>query len=127
MPITLIGGNKAKQDRAILIGGFCFFCIFAKNYCRFDRMANTTGQKFGGRTKGTPNADNKPIKEKFNQLMDGYSIEQMKVDLMAIEKPEERLKIIIGLAEYFLPKMARVELTGEDGNAIEYKLSLNLG
>jgi hypothetical protein len=90
-------------------------------------MANLTGQKFGGRTKGTPNADNKPIKEKFNQLMDGYSIDQMTADLMAIEKPEERLKIVIGLAEYFLPKMARVELTGDDGSPIEYKLSLNLG
>lgn len=74
-------------------------------------MANTTGKKWGGRTKGTPNADNKPIKEKFDQLLSTYSVEQMAEDLANIENPAERLKIIIGLAEFIIPKMARSEVS----------------
>jgi len=74
-------------------------------------MANTTGKKWGGRTKGTPNANNKPIKEKFDQLLSQYSVEQMARDLSDIDNPAERLKIIIGLAEFIIPKMARSEVS----------------
>lgn len=74
-------------------------------------MANTTGKKWGGRTKGTPNVENKPIKEKFDQLLSTYSVEQMAEDLANIENPAERLKIIIGLAEFIIPKMARSEVS----------------
>lgn len=78
-------------------------------------MANLTGRKFGGRTKGTPNVDNKPIKEKFDQLLSTYSVEQMADDLLSIENPADRLKIIIGLAEFLIPKMARSEVSVEAG------------
>lgn len=89
-------------------------------------MANTTGKKWGGRTKGTPNKETQPIKEKFNQLLSSYSVEQMTTDLMSIENPAERMKIILGLAEFIIPKMARTEVTGEDGEAVQFKISLAL-
>lgn len=89
-------------------------------------MANTTGKKWGGRAKGTPNAENKPIREKFNQLLSIYSVEQMADDLANIENPVERLKIIIGLAEFIIPKMARV--THEGGESpVQFQISLDLG
>ena len=89
-------------------------------------MANTTGKKWGGRTKGTPNKETQPIKEKFNQLLSSYSVEQMKIDLLDIENHVDRLKIILGLAEFIIPKMARTEVTGEDGEPVQFKISLAL-
>jgi hypothetical protein len=73
-----------------------------------------TGKKTGGGSrKGIPNKDVAPIREKFNQLLEGYSIEMMLKDLKAIERPEERLKIIAGLAEFAIPKLARTEVKQE--------------
>ena len=89
-------------------------------------MANTTGQKFGGRTKGTPNKEISPVREKFNQLLDLYSVEQMKKDLIDIENPAERIKIIIGLAEFVIPKLARTAIEGGD-SPVQFQISLDLG
>lgn len=89
-------------------------------------MANTTGKKFGGRQKGTGNLATQPIKDKVNQLIDGYSIEAMQKDLSNIEKPEDRLRILMGLMEFVIPKIARTELTGKDGSEVTFKVSLNL-
>jgi len=66
-----------------------------------------------GRPKGSQNKDVAPIREKFNQLLEGYGLDQMLTDLMAIERPEERLKIIAGLAEFAIPKLARTEVKQE--------------
>lgn len=72
----------------------------------------------GGSRKGKGNKDVAPIREKFQQLLDGYGIEQMTADLFAIDKPEERIKIIMGLAEYVIPKLARTEVSGVDDKNI---------
>lgn len=80
------------------------------------------GKKTGGRTKGTSNREVAPIREKFQQLLDGYGIDQMLTDLMSIEKPEQRLSIVAGLAEYVIPKLARTEVKNEDGNTITLKV-----
>lgn len=63
----------------------------------------------GGSRKGKGNKDLKEPREKFQQLLDGYSIDQMKADLMNL-KPQERLSIIMGLAEFIVPKLARTEI-----------------
>ncbi len=68
------------------------------------------GKKTGGATrKGKGNKNLQPVREKFQQLLDGYGIDQMKADLMSL-KPHERLSIIMGLAEYIVPKLARTEI-----------------
>jgi len=73
-----------------------------------------------GRKKGSQNKDLKPIREKFNQLLDGYSIEDMIDDLRSLE-PKDRLNIINGISEYIIPKLARTELTGKDGDEIKVR------
>lgn len=86
-------------------------------------MARPKGSpKLGGRKKGTPNKTTQPIREKFQQLLDGYGIDQMLTDLMSIDKPEQRLNIVISLAEYIVPKLARTEVKNEDGNTITLKV-----
>lgn len=79
------------------------------------------GTKTGGRTKGTPNVVNQPLKEKFSKLLDGYSVELMIKDLKTLE-PAERLRIVTGLAEFIVPKLQRSEVKNEDGNEITIKL-----
>ena len=73
-------------------------------------MAKPKGsQKVGGRVKGTPNKVTAPIREKFEQLLDEYGIDQMVKDLQALS-PKDRMTIISGLAEYIVPKLARTEI-----------------
>jgi hypothetical protein len=61
-----------------------------------------------GRPKGAKNKTTKEVKERFQQLVDSYSLEQMKIDLMELE-PGERLRIITGLLDFFIPKLNRTD------------------
>lgn len=74
-----------------------------------------------GRKQGSQNKNIAPIREKFQQLLEGYSIELMTKDLKSIE-PAERLRIVTGLAEFIVPKLQRTEVKNEDGNEITIRL-----
>ncbi len=74
-----------------------------------------------GRTKGSQNKNIAPIREKFQQLLDGYTIELMLKDLKGLEGGE-RLRIVSGLAEFIIPKMNRTEVKNDDGNQITLKI-----
>lgn len=75
----------------------------------------------GGSRKGKPNKSVAPIREKFQQLLDGYTIELMLKDLKGLEGGE-RLRIVSGLAEFIIPKMNRTEVKNDDGNQITLKI-----
>ena len=77
--------------------------------------------KTGGKTKGTPNKATSSVRDKFAQLLEGYSIELMTKDLKSVE-PVERLRIVTGLAEFIIPKMNRTEVKNEDGNEITIRV-----
>ena len=66
---------------------------------------NTTGKKFGGRQKGTPNKLSNKIKEKLSKLIDeviaSFDIEDM--------TKAERLKLIQLAMPYVLTKPQRLE------------------
>ena len=66
------------------------------------------GQRPVGRGKGKQNKVTEEVREKFQQLMDSYSIHQMKADLMELEAAD-RLKIISGLLDFFIPKLNRTD------------------
>lgn len=67
--------------------------------------------KSGGRVAGTPNRITTDIRDKFRQLLDMITIEQLRDDLMMVD-PKDRLNIIAGLSEYLVPKLARIEHEG---------------
>jgi hypothetical protein len=77
---------------------------------RDERGRFLPGQRVVGRQKGTSNKVTTEVREKFQQLVDSYSIEQMKADLMELE-PVERLKIVTGLLDFFIPKLNRTDHT----------------
>lgn len=63
-----------------------------------------------GRPKGSVNKDIAPIREKFQQLLDGIGLDVLIKDLYSLE-PLERLRIISNLSEYVTPKLQRSDNT----------------
>lgn len=65
-------------------------------------MANTTGYKFGGRQKGTPNRTTKETRELLKLIIDNElsGLPQILKQM----KPYQRADIITRLIQYVLPK-----------------------
>lgn len=61
-----------------------------------------------GKPKGAKNKVATEIREKFKELLEAVTVEQMANDLQQL-KPAERLNILMGLAEYITPKLARTQ------------------
>lgn len=71
------------------------------------------GKKTGGRKKGTPNQDNAKIKEAFHLLIESNTGNMTDwLSRVASTDPKGALTILLGLAEYILPKQSRVESEG---------------
>lgn len=75
-------------------------------------MANTTGQKFGGRKKGTTNRDTLIIREKFQSLVED-NLKVLQADLDKL-KPFERVKLIIELGKFVLPTLKAIEIQADE-------------
>ncbi|MDG0967763.1 MAG: hypothetical protein P8N93_05540 [Flavobacteriaceae bacterium] len=79
---------------------------------------NTTGKKYGGRKKGTPNKLTAEVKEKIKHLLDGA------IDSINLSEctTAERIRLIeIGL-RYTLPTMKQVEKYPEtEYHSIDFK------
>ncbi len=77
-------------------------------------MANTTGKKWGGRRKGTPNKSTAEIREAFQLLVADKLPKLSKwIDEVAKENPEKALIIIAKYSEFVLPKLQRTEISGD--------------
>ena len=76
---------------------------------------NTTGKKFGGRQKGTPNKLSNKIKEKLSKLIDeviaSFDIEDM--------TKAERLKLIQLAMSYVLTKPQQEEVEQQQNFTVE--------
>ena len=75
-------------------------------------MANTTGKKFGGRQKGTPNKVNTTTAE-TKQLLQNIvtkQIEKLETTLNKLE-PVERVNALSKLLPYILPKQQDIAIT----------------
>lgn len=71
-------------------------------------MANTTGQKFGGRAKGTPNKNTAEIRETLQKFI-STNIESLQSDFDNLE-PQQRIKVFIELSKFVLPTLKATEL-----------------
>lgn len=88
-------------------------------------MANTTKQKFGGRTKGTTNKTTAELREKFSLLLES-NFDKLQKDIDLLE-PKDRIKTILELAKFVVPTLRAVELSTEDGNGFNTVISLGSG
>ena len=72
-------------------------------------MANTTGKKYGGRQKGTPNRITKELRSLLKEIIfEELSDIQEKLDLL---EPKERLEILVKLIPFVLPKVNSISHT----------------
>ena len=72
-------------------------------------MANTTGKKYGGRQKGTPNKLTKELRTLLKDIM--YDeLEQIQEHLGALN-PKYRVELLIKLMPYILPKTTSISHT----------------
>ena len=72
-------------------------------------MANTTGNKYGGRQKGTPNRITKELRSLLKDVMyDEIGELQERLETL---NPKERVELIIKLMPYVLPKVTSVSHT----------------
>ena len=85
------------------------------NYKQFRIDMNTTGKKFGGRTKGTPNKLNSEIKDKLSSIIseaiDSFDIEDM--------TKAERLKLIQLGMPYIITKPQQEEIQEQHNITVE--------
>ena len=69
-------------------------------------MANTSGKKYGGRQKGTPNRLTKELRAVLKDVL-YQELEQIE-DRLDLLEPKDRLELIIKLMPYVLPKVTSV-------------------
>jgi hypothetical protein len=84
------------------------------------------GERRGGRKAGTPNKATANAREAFARLVEG-NVDRVQgwLDQIAVtDGPKAALMCFLDLAEYHVPKLARTELTGQDGGPVTIKHEL---
>jgi hypothetical protein len=71
-----------------------------------------TGTKTGGRTAGTANKTTAEVRKQFSLLLEN-NIDNLQSDIDSL-KPAERIKLILDLAGFVIPKMKAVEVTQQE-------------
>ncbi|MDA9333747.1 hypothetical protein N9Q52_01690 [Polaribacter sp.] len=69
-------------------------------------MANTTGVKYGGRQKGTPNKLTKELRSVLKDIL-YQELEEVQERFKLLE-PKERIELLIKLMPYALPKVTSI-------------------
>lgn len=69
-------------------------------------MANTTGNKYGGRTKGTPNRLTKELRTVLKDMV-YRELESIESRLDELDS-KERIELIIKLMPYVFPKLQTI-------------------
>ena len=70
-----------------------------------------------GRPKGKPNKNTQEIKDAFKHLIED-NLDNMTSWLanIAKENPAKAIDLVLRMSEFYLPKLARTEVTGADGD-----------
>jgi hypothetical protein len=81
-----------------------------------------------GRPKGTKNKNTKIVRQAFQQLTED-NLENMTIWLsqVASEDPSKALDIMLRLSEYIIPKLARTEVTGSEGEDLFKNIKFQFG
>ena len=79
-----------------------------------------------GRPKGSMNKDTRQVREAFQRLLELNTENMIEwLTRVAADNPAKALEICGNLAEYVVPRLARTELTGADGEAIRAEFSVS--
>ena len=73
---------------------------------------NTTGKKYGGRKKGTPNKLTKELREVLKNVL--YNeIENIEESLKSLE-PKQRIELLVKLMPFIFPKITSVHFREDE-------------
>jgi hypothetical protein len=76
----------------------------------------TFGKNNSGRPKGSVNKSNNKIRETFQLLLEN-NIEKIQDDLNELE-PKDRIKLLLDLSNFIIPKMKSVDLKADKTETI---------
>lgn len=80
------------------------------------------GKKTGGRVAGVPNKATQNAREAIAAFVDDNAHRLVEwLDRIAEDSPKDAFNCFQSVIEYHIPKLARTELTGKNGGAIETK------
>lgn len=81
-----------------------------------------------GKKPGTPNKVTKEIRTAYQNLVE-MNLDNMTVWLsqVAAEDPNKAMDLMLRLSEYIIPKLARQELTGKDGEELFHNIKFEFG
>lgn len=80
------------------------------------------GAKTGGRQKGTPNKATTDVRAAIAAFASA-NVGRMSEWLDAIEDPAKAMDLYLRAIEYHIPKLARSEVTGAGGGALQVNVS----
>ena len=88
-----------------------------------ESLANRNGRPPGAKNKNTV-----AIREAYQQLVE-FNLENMStwIAQVAADNPEKAVDLMIKLSEYVIPKLARTEVTGKDGDDLFKNLTFEFG
>lgn len=93
-------------------------------------MANTTGKKFGGRKKGTPNKSTQAVREVIAKFADEVAPDftQWILDVAAEGDKGRAADLYLKAIEYHIPKLARTENQDldKDGKPTDKKIMVEI-
>lgn len=80
------------------------------------------GQRFGGRVAGVPNKATSLAREAIANFVDDNApkLNQWLDEIYKKDGPRAAFDCVKDLFEYHVPKLARTELTGNDGGPVKY-------
>lgn len=81
-----------------------------------------------GRPKGAKNKKTEAIREAYQKLTEN-NLDNMTIWLsqIASEDPAKAMDMMLRLSEYIIPKLARTELTGNDGDDLFKNIKFEFG
>ena len=81
-----------------------------------------------GRKKGTVNKNTKQIREAYQKLTED-NLDNMSIWLhqIAADDPAKAMDLMLRLSEYIIPKLARTEVTGNDGDDLFKNIKFQFG
>ena len=85
-------------------------------------------QNMNGRPKGSKNKNTQEVRTAFQNLVE-MNLDNMTTWLaqIAADNPEKAFKVMLDLSEFIIPKLARTELTGKDGDDLFKDMKFEFG
>lgn len=82
--------------------------------------------KTGGRQKGTPNKLTAVGRERFGDFINGHFAKFIGwVQDVAEKDPGKAADLYLRACEFAIPKLARTEVTGQDGEPVRVSIAIN--